>query len=116
VEEDVDEAGGDEMDEHHDHDEAARNLRAGGEELGELGLSGASKASHLSVIKSETIHFRLLRLIDYRRRWMRITWPDGRSLERLRRSTQIGIVVVAAAGARVIAFVGEEAARAWRER
>jgi hypothetical protein len=59
---------------------------------------------------------RLLRLIDYRRRWMRIVWPDGRRLERLRRSTAIGVVVLARVGDAVVALQGDEALRVWRER
>jgi hypothetical protein len=59
---------------------------------------------------------RPLRMIDYRRRWIRITWPDGRRLERLRRSTTTGIVVLALRGASVIALRGEEAERAWSRR
>lgn len=57
-----------------------------------------------------------LRLIDYRRRWMRIVWPDGRRLERLRRSTTLGVIVFARVGAAVVALQGDEALRAWRER
>lgn len=61
-------------------------------------------------------HLRLLRLIDYRRRWIRIVWPDGRRLERLRRSTTLGVVVLARYGAAVVALQGEEAERAWARR
>lgn len=87
-------------DEDHDN-EATRDLGRERTELGEDGRFG---------------HFRLLRLIDYRRRWIRITWPDGRKLERLRRSTAIGVVVVAAVGARLVVLMGEEAMRAWHGR
>jgi hypothetical protein len=59
---------------------------------------------------------RLLRLIDYRRRWIRIIWPDGRRLERLRRSTTLGVVVLAQRGTAVVALQGDEAERAWRSR
>lgn len=55
-------------------------------------------------------------MIDYRRRWMRIVWPDGRRLDRLRRSATIGVVVLVQHGASVIALHGEEAERVWRER
>lgn len=61
-------------------------------------------------------HLRLLRLIDYRRRWIRIVWPDGRRLERLRRSTTLGVVVLAQRGAAVVALQGEDAERAWAQR
>jgi hypothetical protein len=60
--------------------------------------------------------FRLVRMIDYRRRWIRITWPDGRRLERLRRSTTIGVVVLAVRGAAVVALQGTDAERAWSHR
>lgn len=57
-----------------------------------------------------------LRLIDYRRRWMRIIWPDGRRLERLRRSTTLGVVVLARVGAAVVALQGDEALCVWQSR
>jgi hypothetical protein len=47
---------------------------------------------------------------------MRIVWPDGRRLERLRRSTTLGVVVLARVGAAVIALQGDEALRAWKGR
>jgi hypothetical protein len=59
---------------------------------------------------------RLIRLIDYRRRWMRIVWPDGRRLERLRRSTTIGVVVIATIRGAMVALQGDEALRAWERR
>lgn len=63
-----------------------------------------------------TQELRLLRLIDYRRRWIRIVWPDGRRLERLRRSTTIGVVVLAEVRGAVVALQGSEALRAWSRR
>jgi hypothetical protein len=58
---------------------------------------------------------RLLRMIDYRRRWIRITWPDGRRMERMRRSVTTGVVVLVLRGTAVVALQGDDAERAWRE-
>lgn len=61
-------------------------------------------------------HVELLRMLDYRRRWIRITWPDGRTLDRLRRSTTTGIVVLARVGGRVVALQGDAGVKAWSAR
>jgi hypothetical protein len=97
------------MQDERDDDEGARDGSRRGTQLGEH--------KRLASVGLRDGHgLRLLRLIDYRRRWIRIVWPDGRRLERLRRSATIGVVVLAQRGDAVVALQGDEALSAWELR